>query len=461
MINRLAVTLIVLAAFFGQACTTGRTATSGSGTPGASAKSSKEPLQQFTEETLLHQPGLLPAQVGISLFDPGTSTWLYNLQGDKYFIPASNTKLFSLYAGLKHLGDSLVGLRYRATDTALFIQPAGDPTLLHPSFPDQPVIRWLQGNHRNLYITEGNWQDRAFGRGWAWDDYNDDYMPERSAFPVYGNFIRWVQDTTSGSFYSIPEVDWKVRFSPDSSKQGFSVRRDVHDNVFVITEGKGRIREQDVPFITEGVVSAAALLKDTVGRAVGVRKSWPGSGAGAGATAGLGVIHSRPVDSMFRPMMHNSDNFFAEQTLLMVGNEWLGKMNDGQTIDTLLNGDLKGLPQRPIWVDGSGLSRNDLFTPQDFVWLLNKMSQEFGLARMKNILPTGGKGTLSSYYKTDSGYIFAKTGSLSGVVALSGYLITRKDRLLLFSILINNYTGSGVTVRRQMEQWIHHIRDVY
>ncbi|HLZ89934.1 MAG TPA: D-alanyl-D-alanine carboxypeptidase, partial [Puia sp.] len=378
----------------------------------------------------------------------------YNYQGDKYFIPASNTKLFSLYAGLRYLGDSLVGMRYRVTDTALFILPSGDPTLLHPSFPDQPVIRWLQNAHRNLYLTEGNWEDRPFGRGWAWDDYNDDYMPERSSFPVYGNLIRWLQDTISGSFFSIPDIDWPVRFSPDSSKQGFSVRRDYHDNSFVITEGKGRVHEQDVPFITDGMAGAAKLLKDTVGRAVGIRQRIPGTGT-------AGVVHSRPVDSLFRPMMYNSDNFFAEQTLLMAGNELLGKMNDGRIIDTLLNGELKDLPQRPIWVDGSGLSRNDLFTPQDFVWLLNKMSRDFGLDRMKGILPTGGKGTLSSYYKQDSGFIFAKTGSLSGVVALSGYLITKKNHLLLFSILINNYTGSGVTVRRQMEQWIHRIRDTY
>jgi D-alanyl-D-alanine carboxypeptidase/D-alanyl-D-alanine-endopeptidase (penicillin-binding protein 4) len=487
MIHRLAIAFLLLAACGSQSCTTARTATAttangarstDAATKGSPATPARESLQKFTEETLLHQAGLLPAQVGICLFDPGNSKYLYDLQGDKYFMPASNTKLFSLYAGLKHLGDSLVGMRYRLTDTALFIVPAGDPTLLHPSFADQPVIRFLQNTHRNIYLTEGNWQDHPFGRGWAWDDYNDDYMPERSAFPVYGNLIRWVQDTTAGSFYSIPEVDWRVRFSPDSSKQGFSVQRDVHDNVFVITEGKGRIHEQDVPFITEGIASAATLLKDTIGRAVGIRKqlppiAGPGTNTSAGSPANTsaaspanpasapGLIHSRPVDSMFRPMMFNSDNFFAEQTLLMAGNEWMGTMNDRQIIDSLLNGDLHGLPQRPIWVDGSGLSRNDLFTPQDFVWLLNKMNQEFGLDRMKNILPTGGKGTLSSYYKADSGYIFAKTGSLSGVVALSGYLITKKDHLLLFSILINNYTGSGVIVRRQMEQWIHHIRDTY
>jgi D-alanyl-D-alanine carboxypeptidase/D-alanyl-D-alanine-endopeptidase (penicillin-binding protein 4) len=110
-------------------------------------------------------------------------------------------------------------------------------------------------------------------------------------------------------------------------------------------------------------------------------------------------------------------------------------------------------------VDGSGLSRNDLFTPQDFVWILNKLQHKFGLPRMERLLPTGGTGTLASYYRQDSTFIYAKTGSLSGVAALSGYLITKKGHLLIFSILVNNYTGGGVAVRRQMEKLIHRIRD--
>lgn len=440
-------------------------------TGSAPGKHSKDALMQYTEDSLLSQPGLLPAQVGLCLYDPATAQYKFDYQGDKYFMPASNTKLFSLYAGMKYLGDSLVGMRYWDADTALFVVPSGDPTLLHPEFPDQPVIRFLQHVHKPIHIADYNWQDKAFGRGWAWDDYNDDYMPERSAFPVYGNYIRWIYDTTSASFYSIPDIDWPVKFSPDSSKQGFFVRRDVHNNVFTITEGHGKAREQDVPFITDGSASAALLLKDTAGKAVTVggmpshRSSLP-----AGMTqfssrdllwTGYQVVHSRPVDSMFRPMMYNSDNFFAEQTLLMVSNELLGEMNDGRIIDTLLATDLKGLPQRPIWVDGCGLSRNDLFTPRDFVWLLDTMQKRFGLNRMKGILPTGGTGTLASYYHNDVGFIYAKTGSLSGVVALSGYLITKRNHLLLFSILINNYIGSGVTVRRNMEKWIHKVREMY
>jgi D-alanyl-D-alanine carboxypeptidase/D-alanyl-D-alanine-endopeptidase (penicillin-binding protein 4) len=176
-------------------------------------------------------------------------------------------------------------------------------------------------------------------------------------------------------------------------------------------------------------------------------------------TGGWTLLHSRPVDSLYRPMMYHSDNFFAEQTLLMVSNQRLGVMKDSKIIDYLLTHDLKELPQKPNWVDGCGLSRNDWFTPQDFIWVLDKMRTEFGLDRMKRILPTGGTGTLASYYKKDSGYIFAKTGSLSGVVALSGYLITKKGNLYLFSILVNNYTGNGVVLRRNIEKWIHRIRD--
>jgi D-alanyl-D-alanine carboxypeptidase/D-alanyl-D-alanine-endopeptidase (penicillin-binding protein 4) len=133
-------------------------------------------------------------------------------------------------------------------------------------------------------------------------------------------------------------------------------------------------------------------------------------------------------------MMHQSDNFFAEQILLMASNELLGYMNDEKIIDTILNADLRDVPQKPQWMDGSGLSRYNLFTPQSFVYILNKMKNEFGLERLKNILPTGGEGTLAAYYKKDAGFIFAKTGTLSNHCALSGFIITRKNRLLIFSV---------------------------
>jgi len=208
-----------------------------------------------------------------------------------------------------------------------------------------------------------------------------------------------------------------------------------------------------VPFVTRGLESAVELLRDTVSQNIFITHS-PFTIDHSLFT----VLRSRPVDSLFHPMMYRSDNFFAEQTLLMVSNEKLGVMNDEKIVDTLLKTDLKELPQKPGWADGSGLSRFNLFTPQDFTWLLNKMKNEFGLERMKHILPTGGQGTLGSRYKQDSSFIYAKTGSLSGVAALSGYLITQKNHLLIFSVLVNNYSASGSQVRDAVAKFIGELR---
>jgi serine-type D-Ala-D-Ala carboxypeptidase/endopeptidase (penicillin-binding protein 4) len=80
---------------------------------------------------------------------------------------------------------------------------------------------------------------------------------------------------------------------------------------------------------------------------------------------------------------------------------------------------------------------------------------------MKIILPTGGEGTLSSYYKKDAGFIFAKTGTLSNNCAISGYLITKKGKLLIFSILANNYITGATPVRKAVEQFLQQLREKY
>lgn len=169
-------------------------------------------------------------------------------------------------------------------------------------------------------------------------------------------------------------------------------------------------------------------------------------------------VYSQPVDSLLKPLMHRSDNFYAEQSLLMVSQRLLGYMSDKDIIDTLLKTELADLPQRPRWVDGSGLSRYNLFTPQDLVSILDRMQRSFGTERVKAIFPGANEGTLSGYYKEDSGYIYAKTGTLSGVVALSGFLQTRRGRQLVFSVLVNNHQATATEVRRRVEAFLQRLR---
>jgi D-alanyl-D-alanine carboxypeptidase/D-alanyl-D-alanine-endopeptidase (penicillin-binding protein 4) len=428
--------------------------------------------QDYVQQHLLNDSILQHAQVGLAIYDAAAGKYLYSYQAEKYFTPASNTKLFSCYAAMKYLGDSIPGIHYFENDTAIFLSPTGDPTLLHPDFPRQPVISFLQQVKKKVYINPPKWNTTAWGDGWSWDDYADEYMVERSALPVFGNVVEWVQennDTTgssnpdfvpSPSIYSNPEVNWKVRFTADTSRR-FHVGRELNANTFFITQGLERKATQLVPFVTNGLQSALELLPDTTGKEIletsasTRRRLDRGGGI---QLLGINSVMSQPLDSLLRPMMQRSDNFFAEQCLQMVSYELFKEFNEQKVIDTMLKTVLKDLPQSPSWADGSGLSRMNLFTPQDFVTLLQKMEKEYGLARLKRIMATGGTGTLKNYYRTDSGYIFAKTGTLRGVVALSGFLITEKGKTLIFSVLVNNHHGSPVAIRQKVEGFLMEIR---
>ncbi len=417
---------------------------------------------------LIQDSAINMGHIGISIYEPATNKYWYNYQAEKYFVPASNTKLFSLYAGMKYLGDSLVGLKYvrskqksTSKQNYYYIEPTGDPTFLHPDFANQPVADFLKHDSSAIYELDGQKTNfNALGFGWSWDDYLSSDMAERSTFPVYGNLYTFLKN--KNNIISIPanliveERSYDVVSNFDYRTPKFRIERELTSNILYVNINKGLsdFTKTQLPFITS-VRQSLNLIKDTLKAFHGI---YQGLFGGEPTTS---IIHSQPSDSLFTIMMHRSDNFFAEQTLLMASNEKLGYMSDRKMIDYLLNNDLKDIPQKPKWVDGSGLSRYNLFTPKDFIFILQKLKTEFGLERLKVILPTGGTGTLSSLYKKDSGYIFAKTGTLSNHVALSGFLITKKNKLLIFSILPGNFISSATPVRKAIEKFLSNIRQRY
>lgn len=428
------------------------------------ACSTQKQLAKVADRQVIGKEGMSNAHIGIAIYEPASGQFLYQHNAGKYFVPASNTKLFSLYAGLKYIGDTLPAIRYHETADSIYLEPTGDPSFLHSDYPKQPLVAWLKAQQKPLVLSDANWQSKQWGMGWSWDDFNSSYMAERSPLPVYGNVIKWTQtiDKMENALgepvedvfvYSDPEVNWKVRLQPERGKS-FSVVRDRYNNIFTITEGKEPVRTVEVPFVTNGVLSALDLLRDTIGKSITYIPA-------SVSRKGTKVIWSQPTDSMLAPMMHRSDNLFAEQTLLVASQQLLGVMDTERIIDTLLRSDLKGLPHPPRWADGSGLSRYNLFTPADFIWLLEKMEREFGANRLELILPAGDEGTLANYYKDIKGKIHAKTGTLSGVVGLSGYLQTSKGRRLLFSVLVNNHNTSASAVRRSVEQFLMHLYKTY
>lgn len=414
-------------------------------------------IDKSAKKDIIERTDLSSAHVGISIYDPETKKYLYNYDGDKYFIPASNTKIITCYAAMKHLGDSLAGLDVTEFNNFIVIKPTGDPTLLHPDFPNQPVIDFLQKQTKSMLYESPFWKENAYGSGWSWDDYNDDYMPERSAMPVYGNVL-----TLSGKAEALKAVpsmllaESNPGYIADTTTFLSFAKRVFLFNKFNLFFKGATEKILQVPFITSDTL-ALKLLEDTLHKTIGQ----PGRFRSAQGGAKFYKIYSQPTDSLLKIMMHRSDNFFAEQSLLMVSNQLLGVMNDESIIDTILKSDLKDIPQKPRWADGSGLSRYNLFTPQDFVFVLNKMRNEFEWKRITTIFSTGGSGTLSARYKNLEGKIYAKTGTLSNNLALSGYVITNKGKTLIFSMLVGNHTAAGVDIRNAMEQFLTGVIEKY
>jgi serine-type D-Ala-D-Ala carboxypeptidase/endopeptidase (penicillin-binding protein 4) len=424
------------------------------------------PYSQITRsvrKNILGDSAFSAAHTGISVYDPMQGKYLFRYQDNKYFIPASNTKIITCYSAMKFLGEQIPGIFYTENDTALFLVPSGDPTFLHQDFIQQPVADLIKKAVKKIYISPLGWNEKPLGPGWSWDDYSEGYMPERSAFPVYGNIIRWYQvktikenpassaDSIDTFIYSDPEMEGEVSFGKPAEDKNFSVERKRDHNAFVIHEGSQPKAEVEVPFITNGILTALQLVKDSLHKEIiPLEGKFP-----LAWKKDLSLVYSRPLDSMLRPMMHRSDNFFAEQTLLMAGYKLTGEMNSEAAIKRLLETELSGFPDKPRWVDGSGLSRYNLFTPDDFIWILTKMKNEFSWERLSTIFPTGGTGTLGNTYRQDSGRIFAKTGTLSGVAALSGFLITKKNRVLVFSVMINNHRQTAARLRKSVASFLH------
>lgn len=399
------------------------------------------------KEILLKDSNLLSAHVGISIFNANTNKSIYNHQGDKYFIPASNTKLFTCYAAMKHLGDSLVGLRYYQNDSGTMVFATGDPTLLHPGFRQHPVYDFLKAIKQPVRVSL-NWKSKVWGNGWAWNDYDADYMAERSPLPVAGNLL-----TIEGNAEKFTYYPAYSGFTVTADNHVNGASRQLDSNLFRVKFRSGGNHRFEIPYYTGNGLTNLALLGQFFGTTF-QHTSMP-------VPESISVIYSQHTDSMLKPMMHRSDNFFAEQSLLMVSNEMTGFMNDAKIIDSLLRTDLADLPQKPRWVDGSGLSRYNLFTPQDMVAVLRKMKNEFRWERITTILPSGGEGTLSNYYVDLRNRIFAKTGTLSNNVALSGFLLTKKNQTLVFSVIVNNHMGNTTQIRRAVEKYLTSIAEKY
>lgn len=399
-------------------------------------------------------------QVGFVVREIGATQNMFEQNAERYFTPASNTKLFTFYTALNMLGDSIPAFEYVINKDSLIVWPTADPSFLHPNFKDQKAFDFLKNFGKSIYLVNGRYQGEKFGAGWSWDDYNDYYQTEITEFPIYGNSLNVT--IQNGKLAYSPDLPSMYLSEINASAKAKNIKRNLDNNNLTVPTMASANFTQTIPLhLNKNVVEN--LLTDTLlatGMVIKPIVNLPWRPIPAQAK----VLYSLKADSLYKHMLQPSDNFIAEEILLNCAAANHLNMNTKELIKIASEKYLSSLPDKVQWVDGSGLSRLNLFTPRDMVALLQNIYDKVGdEERLFSLLPNGGKsGTLRNMFKSSSSsFVFAKSGSLSNNYSLSGYLVGKSGKKYLFSYMNNNFIRPTPEIRGEVERILTYIHDTY
>jgi D-alanyl-D-alanine carboxypeptidase/D-alanyl-D-alanine-endopeptidase (penicillin-binding protein 4) len=344
----------------------------------------------------------------------------------------------------RFLGNQIPSFKYRETKDTLFFWGTGDISNLHPTLKNTALRDFLTASSKVLVYASPLKIQPVLGLGWAWDDYNDYYSAEISDMPLYGNVVN----------FSASERRWNIM--PDVfsavSKTGttLDVRRNRLKNEFTLPELKNeKYGSQDVPFMTSPQMTAF-LLTDTLHKSV---ETMP-----IAVHPDARIFYAGKLDSLYISLMHQSDNAVAEQLLLMIAAEkgW----EPSQVIENLMKEPGNEFLKDIRWVDGSGLSRYNLFRPKDLIYILENLAKEVAPDRLYTLLPEASKsGTLRNIQNVNDGVrIWAKSGSFGNTYNLSGYYLTKEGKTLAFSVMSNL---GNTTVKEIKQSVVEFLREIH
>ena len=385
---------------------------------------------------------------GFMLYDLDSQWVQYEKNSHMNFIPASTTKLLTFYASVLVLRDSTVSFRYINNENEITIWGSGDPSWKYPPVPQPKLVEFFKPYNKINFSLE-NWKDTPFGYGWQWDDYYFSYSPERSPFPVYGNTVTFT-NTNKVPVSNIPSFNSMLS---KSDKEIRGVQRDFISNTFYYNPPLYINQFSTLPFITSPELMAE-LLEESLGKPISLTKERiPGNAK---------VFKGGSIKPLWREMLQESDNFIAEQILMMVSDVLFSELNGERAIDYIKKNHMADFPDAPQWVDGSGLSRHNLVTPRSMITLMVKLDNLMPRNELMQLLPQGGiNGTLKNNYKAPRPYVFAKTGTISNHHALVGLVKGNSGKLYAFAFMNNNYLNKSSEIRREMEKVMVFIKENY
>lgn len=415
------------------------------------------------------QSNINKSAVSVSVKDTTTNKVVYKLNDKQPSMPASTLKLITLGASIDTLGNDyeFSTKLYKTTNNDLYLKLGADPFLTSAglnSLMEKAVKDKKITSPKIIYIDDYIFDKTEWGEGWQWDDDLNPLMPKFSSYNIDKNLLSIIiSPTNPGS----PAQIYTNKFYPitfmnlvtTGKENDIELNRNnsIAPNILNISGTINKQITEEIP-INNPKRYFILRLEDAIKSAK--MDYYGGFPQKKTPTSNVYLVAEikHPISQAIKAILIDSNNFVAESVFKLAGAKFVNNTGSLQHSQEMLNAYFKkvGIDAQDIKiVDGSGVSKNNIITADFMTDYLVKQSKN---EAFKNALPTAGEGTLKNrmlYFKDN---LRAKTGTLSDVSGIAGYITSRSGKTYAFDIMINDPKTKS-NDKKSLEEYI--IRDIY
>ena len=409
------------------------------------------------------------ATISVSVKNAKTGKVLYEYNQNKYLHPASALKLFTMAAAYDQLGGDY---QYRTQlfkdkNNNIYLKLSGDPTLTTSDLTN--LFKELKSKYKinvnDVVIDPTVIDNSQWGTGWMWDDDTRKYLPKYSPFTINGNIINISLKPSKNNTF--PEI---------KNKSDYQITI-----VNMLKNGdKNNIRIVRQPWIQSDMVYLKGTIKTPLTVQLPINqlernfKTQLQSALKTAKISPKGTIKvapmqehtelilehvSKPLDTIVSKVLKDSNNLYAEMIFKTSGAKFSDSQGTTAAGIDFFNNYYKDIntKTKPVIADGSGASRNDLITADWMTEALNKIYKNNDFDGFQKLMAKPVEGTLSDRLLNISQNVRAKTGTISGVSVLTGYVDAKSNNKYSFAILIQNYPDSSLDAKKLEDAIVNEI----
>ena len=416
----------------------------------------------------------LNVNIGIKILSLTTGETLYSLNSQKLLMPTSNNKLYTCAVALEKLGsDYRFNTLVLRDGNNLILKGGGDPDLTIDQLDSLAKITAKKINLIDtLFVDESLLDSLHYGQGWMWDEGAWWYAAPVSAMSLNDNCIDFhvepgklgqpaKVEIVPGTEY-VRVINQSITINETIDYNKFRIDRNWagRTNMFTISGEVLNSASTDTfqRNIFDPVLFSGTVFKEQL-RKYGVNVKNIVEGTGSSDASTIAIHTSDSLLYSAHNLMHESDNLTSElfTKSMAVSDTTMGNWKDGLRIIKAYLADSASIDTSLLRLaDGSGVSRYNLSSADQFIKLLSYMYHSDKKDEFIYTLPKSrSNSTLKDRLEFSDTRIRAKTGHLSGVSCLSGYIFSDKYGPLAFSILMNGYRGSAKPYKNLQDKIIN------